>query len=409
MSANGVTLAPVRLSRRIEEVVGGGADGWEIYYMSRAMIAEGKRVTQLTIGDHDVPPHGRLLDALCDSARGGHTGYTPVEGVRALREAIAARVTARTAVPAGVDNVAVSAGGQAGLFAAMMAVMDAGESCVVLDPYYATYAQTVRAAGGRAIAVACPAEGGFQPNAAAIEAALEPDTRAILINTPNNPTGAVYTPEALTALAELCQRRGLWLISDEVYDSQVWEGSHLSPRDLPGMADRVIVVNSASKALGVTGFRLGWAVAPEPVAARLWDLAIATSYGLPGFVQDAVLAGLAADCPAEAEIVTRYRTRRAAGLAALAAAGGPIRVSPPQGGMYLLLDVRATGLSGTGFATRLLEETGIAVMPGESFGEAAAGHVRVALTVPEEPLTEALGRLARFAADLSAQTLPQPA
>lgn len=393
---------PVALSERIRSVVPADGDGWEIYYRAKAMIAAGQPVTMLTIGDHDLPPHPSLLDALETSLRAGNTGYTPVEGTRALRAAIAARVTARTAVPAGPEHIAVSSGGQAGLFAALVAVMDPGQSCVVLDPYYATYAQTVRAAGGRAIPVACPADGGFQPDAAAVEAALEPDTAAILINTPNNPTGAVYTAEALGGLAALCRRRGLWLISDEVYDAQLWEGVHLSPRDLPGMADRTIVVNSASKALGLTGFRLGWTVSPERVAARLWDLAIATNYGLPGFVQDAVLAGLTEGNEAEAALVARYRSRREAALAALAEAGGSaLRVSPPQGGMYLLLDIRATGLSGEAFAARLLEETGIAVMPGESFGMAAAGHLRVAMTVPEAVLVEALGRIARFAETLA--------
>ncbi|MEM9146488.1 MAG: pyridoxal phosphate-dependent aminotransferase [Pseudomonadota bacterium] len=403
MSADALAPAtrPVMLSRRVQDIVGGGDDGWGVYYRARSMIAAGEPVTMLTIGDHDIAPHGSLIDALCDSVRAGHTGYTPVEGVRPLRTAIAARVTARTAVPATPEMIAVSAGGQAALFASMCAVLDPGDACVVLDPYYATYAQTVRAAGGDAIPVACPAQAGFQPDAAAIEAALTSRTRAILINTPNNPTGAVYGRGPLEALADLCRRRGLWLISDEVYDSQVWEGSHLSPRDLPGMADRTIVVNSASKALGITGFRLGWTVAPPQVAARLWDLAIATSYGLPGFIQDAVTAGLADGNPAEDALAARYRARREAGLAALAAAGGPVRVSPPQGGMYLLLDIRATGLRGAAFADRLLTETGIAVMPGESFGTAAAGHVRVALTVPEDILAPALTRIAQFTADLA--------
>jgi arginine:pyruvate transaminase len=389
----------MRLSRRITSIVPGAEDGWEVYYRARDMIEAGEPVVMLTIGDHDIATDRRILAAMQESVASGHTGYTPVEGIGPLREAVAARAARRAAQPARAEEVAIVPGGQAGLFASLMTALDPGESCVILDPYYATYAQTVRAAGGRPIEVPCQAGDGFQPDARAIEAALAPDTRAILINTPNNPTGAVYSRAALEALAALCRARDLWLISDEVYESQVWQGEHVSPRALRGMAERTLVVNSLSKSHGMTGFRMGWVLGPEEAVARICDLAIATTYGLPGFIQDAAAWALA-DEAAEAGLRARYAARREAALAALADAPG-LRVSPPQGGMYLMLDIRATGLSGAAFADRLLEAERIAVMPGESFGAAAAGHVRVALTRPEEVLVPALRRLARLVEELS--------
>jgi len=285
------------------------------------------------------------------------------------------------------------------LFASLMAVLDPGQSCIVLDPFYATFAQTVRAAAGRAILVETPADQGFQPDVAAIERALEADTRAILINSPNNPTGAVYDPDRLEALAGLCRRRGLWLISDELYEAQVHDGVHLSPRDLAGMTDRCLVVGSLSKSHAMTGSRLGWVVGPAEVIERLGDLATTTNYGIPGFIQDAGIHALTEADAIEAEIAARYRRR---GQAALAAIGnGPgLRAVPPRGGMFLMLDIRETGLSGGEFATRLLDAERIAVMPGESFGHAAAGHLRIALTVPEAELRDALGRIAEFAGSL---------
>jgi arginine:pyruvate transaminase len=389
----------MELSRRIRAVVGGADDGWSVHYRARAMKAAGEPVVMLTIGDHDIKTDATILDAMKAAMDAGNLGYTSVMGSDALRDAIARRVTARTATVAARENVIVTPGGQAALFASLTAVLDPGQSCVVLDPFYATFAQTVRAAAGRAILVETPADQGFQPDVAAIERALEADTRAILINSPNNPTGTVYDPGRLAALADLCLRRGLWLISDELYEAQVHEGAHLSPRDLPGMADRCLVVGSLSKSHAMTGSRLGWVVGPPEAIARLGELATTTNYGIPGFIQDAGLHALTHADAIEAAIAARYRRR---GQAALAAIGnGPgVRAVPPRGGMYLMLDIRKTGLSGDEFAARLLDAEGIAVMPGESFGQAAAGHLRIALTVPEAELRDALGRIAGFARSL---------
>ena len=399
MELSGMELSPMELSRRIRAVVGGADDCWSLYYRARAMKAAGEPVVMLTIGDHDIKTDASILDAMKAGMDAGNLGYSSVMGSDALRDAIARRVTARTAAGAARENVIVTPGGQAALFASLTAVLDPAQSCIVLDPFYATFVQTVRAAAGRAILVETPADQGFQPDVAAIERALETDTRAILINSPNNPTGAVYDLDRLEALADLCRRRGLWLISDELYEAQVHDGVHLSPRDLAGMADRCLVVGSLSKSHAMTGSRLGWVIGPAEVIERLGDLATTTNYGIPGFIQDAGIHALTEADAIEAEIAARYRRR---GQAALAAIGnGPgLRAVPPRGGMFLMLDIRETGLSGGEFAIRLLDAERIAVMPGESFGHAAAGHLRIALTVPEAELRDALGRIAEFARSL---------
>jgi arginine:pyruvate transaminase len=398
----------MELSHRIRGIVGGGDDGWSVYYRARALAAGGEPVVMLTVGDHDVKTDARILEAMKTSMDAGNLGYSAGMGSDALRDAIAARVSARRAMGAERENVLVTSGGQAGLFAAFTAALDPGASAVVLDPYYATFARTVRATAARPIVVETPADQGFQPDVAAIERALEPDTRAILINTPNNPTGAVYEPGRLEALAELCRRRDLWLISDELYESQVHEGEHLSPRDLDGMPERTLVVGSLSKSHAMTGSRLGWLVGPAAAIARIGELLTTTTYGLPGYIQDAGLYALTRGEDIEQEIAARYRRRAALALEALANAPA-IRPLPPAGGMYLMLDVRATGLSGNDFAHELLEAERIAVMPGESFGHAAAGHIRVALTVPDAELGEALGRIAAFARGRAAGPHSPPA
>ncbi len=388
------------LSNRIVGLVPGEQDGWALHYRARSLQADGQPVIMLSVGDHDIKTHPAVLTAMQQSAEGGNLGYTAVPGSGNLRRAIADRVTRRTATPASADNVIVTSGGQGGIFSAMNAALDPGDACVMLDPFYTSFDVTVRAVAAEPIVVPTRAEDGFQPDAAAIEAALTPRTRAILINTPGTAVNALNSPERLEAVAELCIRRDLWLISDELYDSQVHDGDHVSPRDLPGMADRTFVVGSMSKGHAMTGARVGWVVAPERAIAGMIDLAGATTYGLPGFIQDAALFALTEYPEQEAQVAERYKRRRDIAVAALGNGPG-VKVVPPQGGMYVMLDIRETGLTGDTFGSRLLDEEWIGVMPGESFGHAAAGHVRIALTVADDALEDAMRRIAAFAARLT--------
>lgn len=385
-----------QLSDRITSIVRGGDDGWGVYYRAQQMRASGEPVTMLSIGDHDVKTAPEILDAMMQSARGGNLGYTSIQGSQALRQAVADRVTRTRNAGAAPENIMITSGGQGAIFSAMMALLDPGQSCIVLDPYYASFDITVRAASGVPIIVPTQAAEGFQPDPAAIADAVRDDTRAILINTPNNPSGAVYEAARLEAIAEICRSRDLWLISDELYDGQVFAGAHVSPRDLPGMVERTVVIGSMSKGYAMTGARIGWAVAPEELVGRMVDLAGATTYGLPGFLQDASSFALTELADQERMVAERYLHRRNIAVEAVEGANR-LRISPPSGGMYVMLDVRATGMTGVEFATRLLDDEKIAVMPGESFGKAAAGHVRIALTVPDGELRSAMQTMLSFA------------
>ncbi len=363
------------------------------------MAEAGLPVIELTIGEHDIPTSPTILRAMHDAAAAGHTGYTPGEGLPELRARIAHRVAERTGVPTTPENVIVTAGGQAGLFNAHYAALDPGDAGLYLDPHYATYPGTIRAAGGRPFAVPTRAEDGFQPRAHALEAVIEtrPEARSLLINTPNNPTGAVYSRETLEAIAGVVRQHGMWLISDEVYDTQVWSGAHISPRSLPGMTEHTLVIGSMSKSHAMTGSRIGWVCGPEAAIAAMGDLATNTTYGLPGFVQVAADHALSLGPAFEAEIAAPFRRRREI-TERLLAGQNAVHAAPIQGAMYALLDIRATGLTGEAFGHALLDETGIAIMPGESFGPASAGHVRVAMTVADDVYEDALSRLLDFAA-----------
>lgn len=390
----------MNLSDRILTINGapGADDGWAVYYKARDMRDAGEPVVMLSIGEHDHKTAPFILDAMDASARGGNTGYAYFMGSAGLRAAVAERVQRMTGVVTTRDNVLITTGGQAALFAAHAAALDPGDTGVIIDPYYATYPGTVRGVSGRVATVAAHAANGFQPDRDDLMDATE-GARSLLINSPHNPTGAVYTRETLEAIAEVCKARDLWLISDEVYDSQVHEGAHLSPRALPGMAERTLVIGSMSKSHVMTGFRIGWIIAEPDTITAISALSNSTTYGVPGFIQDAAETALREGDQEERTTSTRYRRRR--DKAARALEGSCVKLSPPDGAMYVMLDIRATGLSGEAFALALLDAEKIAVMPGESFGTAAAGHVRVALTIDDEAMVDALRRLAAFAAKLA--------
>ena len=389
----------MQLAPRIVHIAGTEGDGWGIYYRTREMIRAGERVLNLTIGEHDVKTDAAILTAMHGAAMAGHTGYTFGAGLPELRAAIASRVQARTGVLTRAENVVVTPGGQSALFSAHMALLDRGDTGLYCAPFYPTYPGTIRATGAEAVAVPTRSSRAFQPEAAAILAAATPNARTLLINSPNNPTGVIYSRETLEGIAGAVREADLWLISDEVYDTQVWEGEHLSPRALPGMAERTVVIGSMSKSHAMTGSRLGWVVAPEAVVEAITLLSTVTTYGVPAFIQHAALHALAQGEGFEATIADPFRRRRE--IAARALAGSQaIRAIPSAGAMYVMLDIRATGLSGNAFAERLLEEERIAVMPGESFGAPAAGHLRVAMTIPDADFAEAMARLAAFAGRL---------
>lgn len=382
-------------STRIRAIFDGGSDGWEILGKARARQRAGQPVLNLTIGEHEDPTPPRIIEAMAEAARAGHTRYSAFTGSPELRAAIAARAASRTGWPTTPDEVIVTAGGQAALLASFLATLDPGDAIVIVDPYYATYPGTIRTVQGVVRTVPALPDAGFQPDLEALAEACR-GARTLLINSPHNPTGAVYTRETMEAVRDIVLANDLWLISDEVYDGMVWRGEHLSPRGLPDMAERTIVIGSVSKSHAMTGFRLGWAVGPRGIIDLMGDYALNATYGLPGFIQEAGLFALTQGGAEEDDLMATFRRRRDLAVRRLSGRNG-VRLAAPDGAMYVMLDVRSTGLSGEAFAEALLEAEGIAVMPGESFGDAAAGHLRVALTVRDDELGEALDRIADFA------------
>jgi arginine:pyruvate transaminase len=378
-----------RPSNRISNIIPSGKDGWEVHFAAMNRKQAGEDIVMLSVGDHDFDTPSETVEACVAALRAGHHHYTQLPGIPALREAMARISTQSTGVQTSADEIIATPGGQSALYAAVQGVLDEGGHAIVVAPYYATYPGTFRAAGADFTVVETRAEDGFQPNGAAIESAVRPNTRAILINTPNNPTGAVYTRAALEGVAEVCRRHDLWLLSDEVYWT-LGGGEHVSPRGLPGMAERTLVINSMSKSHGMTGWRLGWLTGPEPLVTLLISLNLVNTYGLNDFISHAAVEALNEGYGVK-EIAERYAARRGVFLDAVRGMND-VTVRGSEGGMYVMLDVSAIEQDDEKFAWALLDAEKVAVMPGSSFGDAAAGHIRISLCQPEDVLREAAQR-----------------
>ena len=381
-------------SSRVSGITPSGKDGWEVHFEAMTRHQAGEAIIMLSVGDHDFHTPAETVDACVRAVRAGHHHYTQLPGIPRLRAAMAKATTACTDVPTSPEQILATPGGQASLFAAALATTDPGDHAIIIAPYYATYPPTFRAAQVDVSVVDAHAEDGFQPQAAAIEAAITPRTRAILINTPNNPTGAVYTQETLEGIADVCRRHDLWLISDEVYWTIAGARKHVSPRALPGMEERTLVVNSMSKSHGMTGWRIGWLTGPEPFITMLISLNLVSTYGLPDFISRAAVDALE-NGHGVADIAARYAQRRTVFLDAMRGMNG-VTVRGSEGGMYVMLDVSALEPDCEAFAWALLEAEKVAVMPGGSFGDAAKGHIRISLCQPDAVLREAATRLKRF-------------
>ncbi len=385
----------MHLSSMVDRVAGQGAKAWEIHEAARKALEAGEDILMLSIGDPDFPTPDTICDAAVEAMRAGDTHYTEIAGRRSLRTRIADRHARRTGLPCDADNVIVLAGAQCALFSTIACLAEAGDEVIVLDPAYVTYEAVIRASGARMVRVQQPAESGFRPDIAAIEAVISNRTKVILLTTPNNPTGVVLNAAEAEAIADIARRHDLWVVSDEVYSDLVFEGRHISIAALPGMAERTVTVDSLSKSHAMTGWRTGWAIAPQAVIAGLENLALAMLYGLPGFIQTGAEAALASGDTIVAAMRETYRQRRDCAVNALQPLDG-LRFSPPQAGMFLMIDVRQTGLTALDFSWGLLRSEGVSVLDAAPFGQCAAGHVRVSFTLDEARTSLACQRIAAY-------------
>ena len=388
----------MKFSSLTGRIGGTGADAWLTHYQAAEARARGEDVIVLSVGDPDIDTPAPVLERAIEQLRRGDTHYVPPAGRPEVRAAIARAHRARTGQAVSAANVVYLAGAQNALFVASLCLAGPGDEIVSFEPMYPTYPATLEVAGARL--VHAPAGAGLRPDLAALAALVTSRTRAIVWASPNNPSGIIFNEAELAVLGELARRYDLWLIADEVYAGLAPGGR------VPGLAARlpeqVVTLGSLSKSHAMTGWRAGWLVGPRELAAKAELLAMCMLFGLPGFVQEAVITALDIAADAEGRIRDYCRTRRQRFAAGLAGIGG-LRLIEPEAGMFMLIDVSGTGLTGREFVAALYASQKVSLLDGAAFGAATAGCVRVCFATEEATIDEACARIRRFCAtELSA-------
>jgi arginine:pyruvate transaminase len=395
----------MRVSSILDRVAGLGSDKWRVHLRARQMMARGEAVILLTIGEPDQPTPVALVEAAHRALQAGRTGYSSGRGEPAVLQALAAKYSLRTGRHIGSDQFVWAPGTQTALYLLLTALVEAGDEVLVADPCYATYDGLVRSTGAVMVPVALRESHGFRLQADDVARAVTPATRVIFLNSPHNPTGAVLTRDDIRAIGEVARAHDLWIVSDEVYESLVFAGPFASPFDEADLAERTVVASSLSKSHAAPGFRAGWCAGSPAFISRLLPLAETLLFGSQPFIADMAVEALSREFAITAQMRGAYAGRARHVAETLAGLPG-LRVHPPQAGMFVMVSVDGSGLDGEAFAARLLDEELVAVMPGAAFGVAAAGMVRLSLTVPDALLAEACRRIAALAQRLAVRSPP---
>lgn len=345
---------------------------------------------RLEMGEPQFATPAHICDAADRAARDGFTKYTASQGLLSLREAMSAKLARVNGLAVPPERIVATNGALSGLFTTCLALLAPGDEMLIPDPGWPNWEMMILAAGGRVVRYPTPRERAFLPDPDTMDVLVTPRTRAIIVNSPSNPTGAVMPAALVERMLAFAKRHDLWVVSDECYDECLFDGEHVSPArfDTDG---RVISVFSCSKTYAMTGWRVGYAAVPEAAIGVLAKLQQPVLGNICSVAQKAAEAALIGPQDCVAEMRDYYRARREQAVAMLAAAGMPVAV--PGGAFYVMVDVTRAHRDATAFALDLLHTHKVAVAPGETFGPGGAGLVRIALCASEEDIARGLGKL----------------
>ncbi len=389
----------MRLADRMRSI--GTETAFEAAARARALEATGVDVIHLEIGEPDFDTPANVRAAAKQALDDGWTHYGPFMGLPVLREAIAADASRRKGFPVSPANVLVTPGAKPIMYYALLALAQAGDEVIYPDPGFPIYESMTRFVGATPVPLPIRMDNDFRMDLDELERLVTPRTRMLIINSPANPTGCVFTRADVERIAEIALRHDLTVLADEIYGRIVYDGEHFSIASLPGMAERTIVLDGFSKTYAMTGWRLGYAILPEPLLDPFGRLVINSVSCTSSHSQIAAVEALSGPQEAVDAMVVEFRARRDLIVAGLNAIPG-FSCRLPAGAFYVFPDISGTGLTGAQLADRLLRESGVSVLAGTAFGGQGVQNVRISYANSQARIQEALGRIQALVAPLVA-------
>jgi len=381
-----------RIASRVSQLNGEGA--LAVYSRAKELERQGRSIIHLELGEPDFHPAAPVVDALRGAVAAGRDRYCSTRGVPALREAIADYLKRTRRVDARAEQVIVAPGCKMALSLAMMALVEPGDEVLFPDPGFPIYPSFTRGLGATAVPYGLEEKNKFQPGVEEIARKISPHSSVLIFNSPNNPTGTVFSDAVLEKIAALARKHDLWVIADEIYARIVFAGEYKSIRSLTGMAERTVIIDGFSKSFAMTGWRLGYAVAPVAVIDAM-DLVVLNTFTCAAeFTQVAAIEALRDSTSAVEAMVAEYRKRRDLLVAGLNQLPG-FRCQAPDGAFYAWVNIEDTGLSAEELQKLLLEEAGVAGIAGAAFGPGGKKYLRFSLVSARNLLEEALERMQR--------------
>jgi aspartate aminotransferase len=381
-----------RIASRVSQLNGEGA--LAVYSRAKELERAGRSIIHLELGEPDFHPAAPVVDAVRDAVAAGRDRYVSTRGIPALCEAIAEYLKRTRRLQVAPEQVLVAPGCKMALSLAMMALIELGDEVLYPDPGFPIYPSFARGLGATAVAFGLEEKNNFQPDLNEIAGKITSRTTALIFNSPNNPTGTVFSAEALRKIAQLAEKHDLWILADEIYARILFSGEYESIWSLPGMAERTVIIDGFSKSFAMTGWRLGYAVAPKHVVDAMDLLVLNTFTCVAEFTQVAAIEALRDSTHAVDAMVAEYRKRRDLFVDGLNAIPG-FRCLSPGGAFYAWVNIEETGLAAEEVARHLLEEAGVAGIAGAAFGPAGKNYLRFSLVSARHLLEEALGRIRR--------------
>jgi len=390
-------VSAIRFAERMSRLGTEGA--FEVLAKARRLEAQGKKIVHLEIGEPDFATPDNIVEAGISAMQNGYTHYTPASGIFEAREAVAGFVSRTLKTDVDPLEVVLVPGSKNVLLFTLLACIEPGDEVILPDPGYPAYASQVNFIGAVAKPVTLREDSGFRMDLDELASLVTPKTRMLIVNTPQNPTGGILTEEDVKFVCDLAHKHDLLVVSDEIYSQLVYGFQHVSPLSYPDMRERTVLMDGLSKSYAMTGWRLGYAVAPKALAAKLDQLMINSSSCAAGFTQMAAIEALSTPESehAVARMVKVFEHRRNLVVDGLNEIPG-MRCARPQGSFYVFPNIEGTGFDEHELSDRLLAEAGVAVLPGTAFGHAGKGFIRLAYTQSEDELKLGLERIGEFIA-----------